>query len=67
MKWTWRDIDDIAMDLVERHPYVDPLTIKLPELKKMIVELSTFADDPDAVTDRTLESIQAAWYDEYED
>ncbi len=67
MKWTWRDIDDIAMDLVERHPYVDPLTIKLPELKKMIVELTTFADDPDAVTDRTLESIQAAWYDEYED
>ncbi len=67
MHWTWRDIDDIALDLVERHPYVDPLTIKLPELKKMILELPTFSDDANAVTDRTLESIQAAWYDEYED
>ena len=67
MKRTWRDIDDIALDLVECHPYVDPLTVKLPELKKLVLDLPTFADDAEAVTDRILESIQAAWYDEYED
>lgn len=66
-KWTWRDIDDIALDLVEKYPYVDPLTVKYPELKKMVTELPTFADNPDVVSDKTLEAIQAAWYDEYED
>ena len=67
MTWTWRDVDEIALDLVERYPQVDPLTIKFPDLKKMITELPTFGDDPDAATERVLESIQSAWYDEFED
>lgn len=67
MKWTWRDIDGIALDLVDRHPNVDPLTVKLADLKKLVMDLPTFGDDPVAATDRILESIQSAWYDEYED
>lgn len=66
-KWTWRDIDDIALDLVERHPTLDPLTVKLPDLKRMVAELPTFNDNPEAVTDKVLEAIQSAWYDEFED
>jgi FeS assembly protein IscX len=67
MKWTWRDVDDIALDLVEQYPTVDPMSVKILELKKMVTGLPTFGDDPDAATDRLLEAIQAAWYDEYED
>ena len=67
MKRTWRDIDDIALDLVERHPNVDPLSVKLPELKKLVTDLPTFGDEPGAGTEKILEAIQAAWYDEYED
>jgi FeS assembly protein IscX len=66
-KWTWRDIDDIALDLLEKYPYVDPLTVQYPELKKMVTELPTFGDNPDVASEKTLEAIQAAWYDEYED
>lgn len=66
-RWTWRDVDNIALDLVERYPTLDPLTVKLPELKKMVTELPTFADNPEAVSDKILEAIQAAWYDEFED
>jgi FeS assembly protein IscX len=66
-KWTWRDADEIALDLVERHPNLDPLSVKLPELKKLVIGLPTFADDPTGASDRILESIQAAWYDEFED
>jgi FeS assembly protein IscX len=66
-KWTWRDADEIALDLVERHPVTDPLTVTLPELKRLVLELPSFHDDPDAATDKVLENIQAAWYDEYED
>ena len=66
-KLTWRDIDDIALELAERSPNLDPLAVKLPELKKMITGLPRFGDSPDAGSDKTLEAIQAAWYDEYED
>lgn len=67
MKRTWQDIEEIALDLVERYPQVDPLTVKFPELKKLITSLPTFGDDPGAVSETTLEAIQAAWYDEFED
>jgi len=67
MKRTWRDVDDIAIDLVEQHPNLDPLSVKLLEIQKMVTELSTFGDDPAAATDKILEAIQAAWYDEFED
>ena len=66
-KLTWQDVDEIALDLVERYPSQDPLHVKLPELKKLVMELPSFGDDPSAASDRTLEAIQAAWYDEFED
>ena len=67
MTRTWRDVDEIAMDLVDQYPNKDPLSVKLPELKQLILGLPGFADGPDAVDDRMLETIQAAWYDEFED
>jgi FeS assembly protein IscX len=66
-EWTWKDADEIALDLVERHPGIDPLSLTLPALKQLVLELPTFHDDPDAGTDRALENIQSAWYDEFED
>jgi FeS assembly protein IscX len=66
-KWTWRDVDDIALDLVERYPNTDPLTVKLEELLTMVTSLPTFGDDPNAATDKILEAVQSAWYDEFED
>jgi FeS assembly protein IscX len=67
MKWTWRDVDDIALDLVERHPNLDPMSVNLDELKTLVLDLPGFGDNPEASTQRTLEAIQAAWYDEFED
>ncbi len=67
MKWTWRDIDEIAVDLAERHPTLDPLSLSLQDVKTLVLGLTTFNDEPDAVTQSILESIQAAWYDEFED
>ena len=67
VKRTWQDIDEIALDLVERYPQVDPLTLKFPQLRAMVTSLPTFADDPGAATDEILEAIQATWYDKFED
>jgi FeS assembly protein IscX len=66
-KWTWRDVDDIALDLVEIHPQTDPMSVNLTELRKLVIDLPSFGDNPDAASDTILEAIQAAWYDEYED
>ncbi|MGB2959826.1 MAG: Fe-S cluster assembly protein IscX [Bacteroidota bacterium] len=66
MKWTWRDVQEIAAGLAEAHPETDPLSVPLPELKRIVSALPSFGDDPDATTDAILEAIQAAWYDEME-
>jgi FeS assembly protein IscX len=60
---TWRDVEDLARDLLERYPDTDPLTVSLETLRDMIVSLPLFDDKPDAATDETLEEIQAAWYE----
>ena len=66
MKWTWRDVQEIAAGLAKAHPGTDPLSVPLPELKRIITALPGFGDDPGATNDEILEAIQAAWYEEVE-
>src|SRR5205823_6023146 len=44
MKWT--DTREIAIALAERHPDVDPRTLLFTDLKRWVLELPGFADDP---------------------
>jgi len=60
---TWRDVQDLARDLVEKYPDADPLTVPHDKLRTMITSLPTFRDEPDAATEEILEEIQAAWYE----
>lgn len=62
---TWRDTEDIAIALSERHPERDPLTVRFTDLHKWVTELPGFTDDPKASNEKILESIQMAWLDEY--
>ena len=62
MKWT--DTLDIAIDLAEKHPDVDPLTVAFPKLMEMVLELDGFDDDPEHCGERILEAIQMAWIEE---
>ncbi len=64
MKLTWRDSDEIAWALLDKFPDQDPLRLSFPKLHKMVLELEGFSDDPNASNERTLESIQMAWYEE---
>lgn len=65
-KRTWRDVDELALDLARHFPALDPLTLSLSELRTLVVKLPSFSDKPEAVSEKTLEAIQAAWYEEYE-
>jgi len=62
---TWDHTEDIALELLERHPDTDPLTVRFTDLHKWITELSEFKDDPGKSTEGKLEAIQMAWYEEY--
>ena len=61
---TWIDSLDIALDLIEQHPDVDPLTLHFTELRQWVLELERFNDDPQHCGERVLEAIQLAWISE---
>ncbi|GAA5524985.1 protein IscX [Microbulbifer aestuariivivens] len=62
MKWT--DINDIAIELVEARPDVDPLSVNFVDLRNWVMELPGFDDDPARCGEKVLEAIQAAWIEE---
>lgn len=62
MKWT--DINDLAIELSEAHPDVDPLKINFVDLMNWVIALPDFDDDAKHCGERILEAIQQAWIDE---
>ena len=64
LKWT--DVEDIAILLAEKHPDVDPLSVRFTDLHKWVRELPGFSDDPNKSGEKILEAIQMRWLDERE-
>jgi len=65
MGLTWRDAEEIAVQLSERFPETDPLTVRFTDLHRWVAELEEFEDDPKASSEGKLEAIQMAWLEEY--
>jgi FeS assembly protein IscX len=61
----WGDAEDIAIQLSERFPETDPLTVRFTDLHRWVTELPGFDDDPKASSEGKLEAIQMAWLEEY--
>jgi len=64
MKWT--DIQDIAVELAEAHPDVDPKSVRFTELYEWVQQLPGFDDDPKRCGEKILEAIQQAWIEDVE-
>lgn len=62
MKWT--DSLDIAIELAERHPEVDPKALNFVDLMRWVMELPGFEEDEKHCGEKKLEAIQQAWIDE---
>ena len=60
----WIDSLEIALDLIELYPDVNPLKIHFTELRQWVLDLERFDDDPAHCGERVLEAIQLAWIDE---
>lgn len=64
----WTDIEDIAIELDEAHPGVDPLAVRFTQLRELVEGLDGFEPDPDThVNEQILEAIQGAWIEERQD
>lgn len=63
----WVDSLEIAIELDETHPDVDPKQLNFVDLRQWILDLEDFDDDPEHSGERILEAIQLAWIEEKED
>lgn len=62
LKWT--DTLDIAIELLEAHPDVDPVRVNFVDLMRWTMALPGFADDEKHCGEKILEAIQTAWIEE---
>ena len=60
----WTDVQDIAIELDEAHPDVDPRQLNFVDLMNWVIALPDFDDNKDHCGEKILEAIQAAWIDE---
>ena len=60
----WVDSLDIAIELDDKFPEVDPMQVNFVDLRNRVLELDEFDDDPEHSGERILEAIQMAWIEE---
>ncbi|TDR78301.1 Fe-S cluster assembly protein IscX [Paludibacterium purpuratum] len=60
----WSDIYDIAAELADSMPDVDPRQVRFIDLHNWVVSLPAFDDDHSRGGEKVLEAIQQAWIDE---
>ena len=66
MALKWTDTLDIAIELDETHPDIDPRSVNFVDLRQWVLALDEFDDDPEHSGERILEAIQLAWMEEKE-
>ncbi|WP_460151956.1 Fe-S cluster assembly protein IscX [Pseudomonas sp. S2_B07] len=64
MSLKWTDVLEIAIQLAESKPDVDPMSINFVDLRKWVMELPDFDDKPEHSGEKILEAIQAHWIEE---
>jgi FeS assembly protein IscX len=64
MSLKWTDSLDIAIELCDKYPDIDPTTVRFTDLNTWVCELEDFNDNPKYTGERILEAIQMAWIDE---
>ena len=63
----WDDAEEIGIQLSEKFPKIDPLTVRFTDLHKYVIELPGFSGDAKGSNEGKLEAIQMAWHEEYQE
>ncbi len=64
MAYKWTDTLDLAIELDEAYPDVDPQYVRFTDLHEWVCKLEHFDDDPEKSNEKILESIQMNWIEE---
>ena len=67
MPLTWHDARPIGELLFEKYDTFDPLKARFTELHKWVIDLPEFVGKPEESSEKLLEAIQMAWYEEWKD
>ena len=67
MKLKWTDSLDIAIELCEKYPDINPATVRFTDLMEWVMALEDFDDAAEHCGEKILEAIQMAWLDEADD
>ena len=62
----WTDVNEIAIELAEKHQDIDPTYILFTDLRRLVMELEGFIDSPEKTNEKILEAIQMLWIEERE-
>ena len=62
----WTDVNEIAIDLEEKYPDIDPTYILFTDLRRLVMEVEGFIDSPEKTNEKILEAIQMLWIEERE-
>jgi FeS assembly protein IscX len=62
----WTDVNEIAIELEEKHSDIDPTYILFTDLRNLVMDLEGFIDDSDKTNEKILEAIQMLWIEERE-
>ena len=64
MSLKWVDSLDIAIELDEAYPDIDPTQVRFTDLRDWVLQLPEFDDDPEHCGEKILEAIQQSWINE---
>ncbi|MCO8170703.1 Fe-S cluster assembly protein IscX [Pseudomonas sp. 21LCFQ02] len=64
MSLKWVDVQEIAIQLAESKPDVDPRYVNFVDLRNWVTQLPEFEDERDRGGEKVLEAIQALWIEE---
>ena len=64
MALKWTDTLDIAIELEDSRPDIDPMHVNFVDLRNWVMALDDFDDNPEHCGERILEAIQMAWIEE---
>lgn len=67
MSLRWTDSREIAVELSDLFPEIDPKTVIFTDLRQWIMALDDFDDDPKHCGERVLEAVQLYWIEEAEE
>jgi FeS assembly protein IscX len=62
----WLDVYEIALELSDKFPNVDPQWISFPDLHDKVCKLDNFIGEPKKSNEKILEAIQMHWIEEYD-